>query len=180
MNHEFQDPMDTGLLQLERELRSLTPASTPRHLEDGLAAAISDSQSEAAHPIDTTPRNQSAPGHFPWRRMAVPAAAAAAVVFAIPPASQPQPKPPANPPAPARSTTAATTAPAINWVPMPARREFRILNDQGFLILSEATPMLEYQIEQTEHREWRNPQDNSLIRMTIPSQQRVLLPAAYR
>jgi hypothetical protein len=63
---------------------------------------------------------------------------------------------------------------------MPARREFRILNDQGFLILSEATPMLEYQIEQTEHREWRNPQDNSLIRMTIPSQQRVLLPAAYR
>ena len=178
MNHEFQDPMDTGLLQLERELRSLTPASAPRHLEDVLAAAISDSQSEAAQAIGTTPRNQSAPGHFPWRRMAVPAAAAAAVVFAIPPASQP--KSSVNSPAPARSTTAANTAPAINWVPMPARREFRILNDQGSLILSEATPMLEYQIEQTEHREWRNPQDNSLIRMTIPSQQRVLLPAAYR
>lgn len=178
MNHESPDPMDTGLLQLERELRSLTPASTPRHLDDVLAAALSDSPPEAGHFIAPGPRNQSVPGHFPWRRMAVPAAAAAAVVFAIPPASQP--RNPASPPAPARSTTAATTAPAINWVPMPARREFRILNDQGFLILSEATPMLEYQIEQTEHREWRNPQDNSLIRMTIPSQQRVLLPAAYR
>ncbi len=178
MNHEFQDPMDTGLLQLERELRSLTPASPPRHLEDVLAAAISDSQSETAQTLDPIRRNQSAPGHFPWRRMAVPAAAAAAVVFAIPPASQPRSS--VNSPPPARSTTAANTAPAINWVPMPARREFRILNDQGFLILSEATPMLEYQVEQTEHREWRNPQDNSLIRMTIPSQQRVLLPAAYR
>lgn len=178
MNHEFQDPMDTGLLQLERELRSLTPASAPRHLEDVLTAAISDSQSETAQTLDPIRRNQSAPGHFPWRRMAVPAAAAAAVVFAIPPATQP--KSSANSPAPARSTTAATTAPAINWVPMPARREFRILNDQGFLILSEATPMLEYQVEQTEHREWRNPRDNSLIRMTIPRQQRVLLPAAYR
>jgi hypothetical protein len=175
MNHEFQDPMDAGLLQLERELRSLSPAATPRLLEESLAAAMAADAAPQA--VDGRPHSPAAPGHFPWRRMAVPAAAAAAVVFAIPPSSQP--KSAGSAPAPSRSATAATT-PAINWVPMPARREFRILNDQGALILSEATPMLEYQIEQTEHREWRNPRDNSLIRMTIPRQQRVLLPAAYR
>jgi hypothetical protein len=48
------------------------------------------------------------------------------------------------------------------------------------LLINEPAPMMEYQLEQTEHHEWRNPRDNSLIRMSIPRQQRVLLPASYR
>jgi hypothetical protein len=63
---------------------------------------------------------------------------------------------------------------------MPPRSEYRLVDGSGVLLINEPAPMMEYQLEQTEHHEWRNPRDNSLIRMSIPRQQRVLLPASYR
>jgi hypothetical protein len=70
------DTMDTQLLQLERELFSLTPAEPPRFFNYKLTRRL-DSPTQLSRDIavQVTP--------FRWRRMVVPAAAAVVVVSGL-------------------------------------------------------------------------------------------------
>lgn len=174
MKSEFPEPMDAGLLQIERELRSLSPIAPGRTLSEMLAREVAgETEVAVAGRV-----NRVVAGQFPWRRVGVPtAAAAAAAVFVLPSAERPVETVAGG----IRSAEEARPGHApISWVPMPPRSEYRLVDGSGVLLINEPAPMMEYQLEQTEHHEWRNPRDNSLIRMSIPRQQRVLLPASYR
>ena len=78
MNSDPDAPMDTQLLQLERELFSLTPMETPRHLASRL-------DRELLGPV-CIGRQVPASAKvvpFAWRRIVVPAAAAIVVVSVL-------------------------------------------------------------------------------------------------
>jgi len=168
MNSEFTDPMDASLLQLERELRSLTPAPPGRDLLRSLQA----------HMGPGVPASQVNKVHtFPWRRMVTPAAAAAAAVAVMSIHNN-------------RRVTAATgeksnaagqanTAAAIKWEPMPMRSEYRALLDAGYVLNENYEPVQQFLMNRLDHHEWRNPASNASVRLTIPSQQRFLVPAGY-
>ena len=79
MNFDPDVPMDTQLLQLERELFSLSPVETPRHLASRLdrqvQGPVSIGRQVASDATKLLP--------FPWRRIVVPAAAAVVVVTVL-------------------------------------------------------------------------------------------------
>jgi hypothetical protein len=80
MNAEPEPPMDLHLLQLERELFSLTPSEAPRCLTVRLERQLT--MPVVAHQVQ---RSVTGPTVVPfrWRRIAVPAAAAVAVVSVL-------------------------------------------------------------------------------------------------
>jgi hypothetical protein len=77
MNSNPEEPMDTKLLQLERELFSLSPVETPRHLAARLDQQVSGPVSLGRQTV--VPR--AVP--FRWRRIVAPAAAAVVVVSVL-------------------------------------------------------------------------------------------------
>ena len=78
MNSDPDASMDTQLLQLERELFSLSPVETPRHLASRIDRQV-------LGPVGIVRHTEGPPTivPFPWRRMAVPAAAAVVVVSVL-------------------------------------------------------------------------------------------------
>jgi hypothetical protein len=70
------EPMDTQLMQLERELFSLTPVEAPRYLRCAL-----DGQLDTGVPRTVALPAQVVP--FKWRRIVVPAAAAVVAVSVL-------------------------------------------------------------------------------------------------
>ena len=172
MNAAFSDPMDASLLQIERELQSLTPAAPTRALVRSLTERM-----EPATPIArrTAPVNKV--HFFPWRRMVAPAAAAAAAVAVMSIQNNRRGN------AVATDKTAATppdeAPPTIKWEPMPMRSEYRAMLNNGYVLDNTMAPVQEFYMNRLDHHEWRNAADNSSIRLTIPRQQRVTIPADY-
>ena len=78
MNSDPEAPMDNQLLQLERELFSLSPVETPRRL-----AARLERQVAAPVGLGRPLADSGKVIPFPWRRMVVPAAAAVVVVSVL-------------------------------------------------------------------------------------------------
>ena len=183
MNPEFDDSMDAGLLQLERELSSLTPAGASRLLAERLTEAVEGARSGSAA-LTALPRATGRATVFPWRRVMLPtAAAAAAAVFVLPEASRRGMQPVADdtvPPALPDGAVAKAGDPAIRWVPMPRRSEYRVVDNAGLVLTDETAPLVEFRVRQMDHHEWRNPEENSSIQLSIPREQRVVLPASYR
>lgn len=160
MNSESSDSMDASLLQLERELQSLTPLAPSREFVRTLKARM-----------EPVPRNVSANKvhAFPWRRMVTPAAAAAAAVAVM---SVQNYRRAAFAGKPASGDEAT---PAIRWEPMPMRSEYRALLDAGYVLNGNDEPVQQYYLNSMDHHEWRNAADNS----AIPRQQRFVMPASY-
>ena len=166
MNSEFPDSLDASLLQLERELQSLTPVAPSRELVQSLKARMEPvPRTVAANKVHS----------FPWRRMVTPAAAAAAAVAVM---------------SVQNGRRAALTgksiagaedeaSPAIRWEPMPMRSEYRALINAGYALNDLYEPAQQYLLNSTDHHEWRNAADNSSVRLTIPRQQRFVMPASY-
>ena len=77
MNSNPEEPMDTQLLQLERELFSLSPVETPRHLAARLDRQVSGPVSLGRQTVV----QRVVP--FRWRRIVAPAAAAVVVVSVL-------------------------------------------------------------------------------------------------
>lgn len=163
MNSEFSDSMDPSLLQLERELQSLTPVAPGRDLLRSL-----QSRMEPALPAHQTNKVTS----FPWRRMVAPAAAAAAAVAVL------------NLESDRRAGTSRGKSvtdipdegvPVIKWEPMPMRREYRQLLDAGYVLNENLQPMRHYVLDGMDQHEWRNG-ENASVRLLIPRQQRFLMP----
>ena len=69
--------------------------------------------------------------------------------------------------------------PAIKWEPMPMRSEYRALLDAGYVLNEDFEPVQQFLMNTVEHHEWRNPSDKSSVRLTIPQQQRYVVPAGY-
>lgn len=168
MNSEFSDPMDASLAQLERELQSLTPAAPSR--------ALMRSLQERMEPV-MTPVAANRVTVFPWRRMVAPAAAAAAAVAVM--GFQNSRRNGIAVTTPADSKPAEDAPPAIKWEPMPMRSEYRTLLNNGYVLNENMEPVQELLMNRVDHHEWRNPADNSSIRLTIPRQQRVTVPAGF-
>lgn len=82
MNPDPDEPMDSQLLQLERELFSLSPAEAPRpfsaRLDRRIVDVISPTTAAPSKTIAVEKRLRIVP--FQWRRVALPAAAAVVVV----------------------------------------------------------------------------------------------------
>ena len=78
MNSDPDAPLDTQLLQLERELFSLSPVETPRHLASRL-----DRQVMAPVCVGRRIASSAKVIPFQWRRIMVPAAAAVVVVSVL-------------------------------------------------------------------------------------------------
>lgn len=83
MNFDSEEPMDHQLLQLERELFSLTPVETSRRF-------VSQLDRELSAPACPVPVARSLAAHsariiapFRWQRIVVPAAAAVVVVSVL-------------------------------------------------------------------------------------------------
>lgn len=81
MNFESHEPMDAHLLQLERELFSLTPVETPRYLSIELDTQVAAPVIPVAR--RTPPSHQRIAVPFRWQRIVVPAAAAVVVVSVL-------------------------------------------------------------------------------------------------
>ena len=166
MNSDFSDSLDASLLQLERELQSLTPLPPSRQLVQTLTARM-----------DPVPRIVAAAKvhTFPWRRMVTPAAAAAAAVAVM----SVQHHRRAGLAGKGAPTAEDEAAPAIRWEPMPMRSEYRALLNAGHGLNELDEPGQQYLLNSTDHHEWRNAADNSSIRLTIPRQQRFVMPASW-
>ena len=165
MNSEFSDSLDASLLQLERELQSLTPVAPSRQLVQSLKARM-----------EPVPKNvQANKVHsFPWRRMVTPAAAAAAAVAVMSVQNHRR-----NLAGKGTSIAEDEAAPAIRWEPMPMRSEYRALLKAGFVLNDLYEPEQQYLLNSMDHHEWRNASDNSSVRLTIPRQQRFVMPASW-
>ena len=118
MNPDFSDDLD--LVQLERELQSLTPVAPRRELVQAIKARMEPV------PRREVPRRERVVT-FPWRRMVAPAAAAAAAVavFNIDDSRREGDKP---------ASIAGNDAAPIKWEPMPVLAEFREYLNKGYFI----------------------------------------------
>jgi hypothetical protein len=171
MNSDFDDSMDASLLQLERELKSLTPAPPPHEFVRALHARMES----GAQASSSTSNKVHA---FPWRRVVTPAAAAAAAVAVMSIQSGRR----ATAGGPGKSSVAeggGNAAAAIKWTPMPMRSEYRALLDAGFALNEDFEPVQQFLLDRVDHHEWRNPANNESIRLTIPRQDRFVVPAGY-
>lgn len=81
MNFESNEPMDAHLLQLERELFSLTPVETPRYLAVELETQVAVPVIPVARRTPASHQRIAVP--FRWGRIVVPAAAAVVVVSVL-------------------------------------------------------------------------------------------------
>ena len=168
MNSEFPDDV---LLQLERELKSLTPVAPSRALMQRLTPVMHPT----AAPAVTSSSLSSSMAHFPWKRMVTPAAAAAAAMAVMSLLQHRR----GNAVAVGSAAPADDeAAPTIKWTPMPMKKEYRSLVDSGYMLDENHAFHQGITLDALEQHEWRNPQDNSSIRLIIPKQESFLLPAA--
>ncbi len=179
MNVDPSEPMDSSLLQLERELFSLTPSEPDRRI----SARI---ESEIFPPVQIQ-RRSAAPlrqPSFQWKRVVVPAAAAVAVVAAIS-RNDSSPVYGRNVAANAGDNTISPAAAnrarmgAVTLQPVSQSREFRSARDQGLVFGEGNNPSRAFSLETTDHHFWRNEQDNSSIQLSIPRQESMLVPVNF-
>ncbi|MDB6133506.1 MAG: hypothetical protein JWM59_1749 [Verrucomicrobiales bacterium] len=155
MNFDSEEPMDNQLLQLERELFSLTPVETSHRFACQLEREISVPACPvpvartlaASHPRMITP--------FRWQRIVVPAAAAVVVVSVL------------NRQGNGYSTlaldgappqAAAPSAPKIFSSPVSvALRSSRPMNT-GYMMVTEQAPLQNVNWNVAPHHYWVNPE----------------------
>lgn len=82
MNFDPNEPMDNHLLQLERELFSLTPVEAPRRFASQLEREVGLPAGPVAVARSTSPQHRIIVP-FRWQRIVVPAAAAVVVVSVL-------------------------------------------------------------------------------------------------
>jgi hypothetical protein len=170
MNPDFSEPMDPALLQIERELQSLTPATPGRDLLSSLQARM-----------EPVPRNVPAAQAnkvlaFPWRRVVTPAAAAAAAVAVMSFQNHRRTALTDNSDEVAVNENGVS---AIKWEPMPMRSEIRAFLDAGYVLNENFEPVQPVVMNRVDHYEWRNPMENASLRVVVPRPQRFLVPAGY-
>ena len=165
MNSEFSDPLDASLLQLERELQSLTPLAPSRQLVQTLNACMAP----VAKNVPATKVHS-----FPWRRMVTPAAAAAAAVAVMSVQNHRR-----GLAVKGNAIAEDDATPTIHWEPMPMRNEYRTLLNAGVALNDLFEPEQHYFLNSADLHEWRSAADNSSVRLTIPRQQRFVMPASY-
>jgi hypothetical protein len=172
MNSDFDDSMDASLLRLERELQSLTPAPPRREFVRELHARM-----ESGPPALSSSSTSNKVHAFPWRRVVTPAAAAAAAVAVM--SIQSGRRATAGGSGKSVAEGGGNETAAINWTPMPMRSEYRALLDAGFVLNEDFEPVQQFLLDRVDHHEWRNPANNESIRLTIPRQDRFVVPAGY-
>ncbi len=181
----FQETMDSRLLQLERELFSLTPAETPRCLASRLdghlmaplpvARPLAGGALPVARPLAggalpvARPLAVGAVVAFRWRRMVVPAAAAVVVVSvfyrleghsgADPALAQQAGLRSAGP-----KSTAAVPAAALST---------------GYVLRAEPVYASPVGWEAAEHQYWIQPGSQSGLILSLPQRSSSVLPASF-
>lgn len=138
----FDEPMDTRLLQLERELFSLSPAAPPR----GLVSRLDDHLSQPTV-IERRVVAQVIP--FRWSRIVVPAAAAVVVVSALSRMEGPRVMG-------ASQLTAQPGARQINPTVMAAPASLQ-RTSSGYLLKEEPVLVHPLQGEWLQHQYWIQP-----------------------
>lgn len=160
----LQEPMDSQLLQLERELFSLSPVETPRclasRLERQLLPACSVAKTLAAPP-NVVP--------FRWRRMVVPAAAAVVVVSVLNRMDGPSGFTPSAlaQPGSGLGTSGKTVAPVLEQT-------------TGYVLKSEPVYVSPGNWETSTHHYWIQPDGQTGVRLSLPRRQSsAVIPASF-
>lgn len=138
MNPESEEPMDTQLLQLERELFSLTPVETPR----GLATRLHRELMAPVGLADLPAASRVVP--FRWQRIVAPAAAAVVVVSVL---NRFDNLPAASP---------GTTPPGFGTAAKSARPP--VVEGTGYVLKAEPVFVNPAGWEAMEHQYWITPQ----------------------
>ncbi len=159
----LNEPMDSQLLQLERELFSLSPVETPRclasRLERQLVPACSVGKALASVPQNVVP--------FRWRRMVVPAAAAVVVVSVL-----------NRMDGPSGFTQTAMAQPGLRSSGSPAAAP-KVEQTRGYVMKSEPVYVSPVGFETTEHQFAIQPNGQPGIRLSVPRRQSQAAPAIH-
>ena len=162
MNSELSDDMDFSLLQLERELQSLTPMAPRADFVQSLKASM-EPVPRLVQPARIT--------SFPWRKMVAPAAAAAAAVAVL---NVEDNRRTTKPP----PVVADEIASAITWAPMRLLPKYRALLDEGYVLTGDME-FIPPGFVPYNAPVWRVPADNSVTRASFPRTDRFIMPAGY-
>ena len=162
MNSEFSDDMDFSLLQLERELQSLTPMAPRADFVQSLKTSM-EPVPRLVQPARIT--------SFPWRKMVAPAAAAAAAVAVLSVEHNRR----TTRPAPAAVNEIAS---AVVWEPMRMLPKYRALLDEGYVLTGDME-FIPPGFVPYNAPVWSEPANNSVTRASFPRQDRFIMPAGY-
>lgn len=159
----LNEPMDSQLLQLERELFSLSPVETPRclasRLERQLVPACSVGKNLAPVASNVVP--------FNWRRMVVPAAAAVVVVSVL-----------NRMDGPSGFTQTAMAQPGLRSSGSPAAAP-KVERTMGYVLKSEPVYISPMGSEMMEHQFLIQPNGQPGIRLSVPRHQSAVIPAVF-
>ncbi|MES2708720.1 MAG: hypothetical protein V4726_19145 [Verrucomicrobiota bacterium] len=172
MNFDPDEPMDNHLLQLERELFSLTPVETPRRF-------VSQLEREVTLPVSPMPvaRRISAQHRvitpFRWQRIVVPAAAAVVVVSVL--------NRQGGGYAPNTVDAAVNHAPsARNPMSSPADMLLRSRQmNTGYMMMTEQSPLQNVNWSSSPNQYWVNPETHSSPTTPLVLPRRETVPVSF-
>lgn len=154
MNFDPNEPMDTHLLQLERELFSLTPVEAPRRFVSRLEREVS----VPVGPVPVVRRTAAASriiAPFRWQRIMVPAAAAVVVVSVLNRQGHNGAYAPALTDAVPNEARSSTPKPYSSPASM-ALRNSRPINS-GYMMMTEQSPVQSVNWSASPNQYWVSP-----------------------
>ncbi|MCP4849053.1 MAG: hypothetical protein GY899_14020 [Verrucomicrobiaceae bacterium] len=152
----------------EASLRELSPAEVPGALQSQILESLETAYEEGRQP--TVVAGTISKFRF-LRPLAVAAAiliAATGVFFAV---LNNLDTHPGTPPG-----TMAMTSNKVPFVPVHAENIFEGVEDEGLFLTGEKMPVHGVRYRFSDSFKWENPEDGSIIKMTIPSERLYLLP----
>lgn len=160
--------MDHEADNFESSLRAFSPAKVPDALQSRILE-IADNNPEKGLPAATGAGNIRK-FHFlsPLAAAAAILIAATGVFFAV--LNNIEPNPSAKPDG---MVMLPEKAP---FVPVHAENIFEGVHDEGLFLTDDKVPVQGVRYQFSDSFKWRNPQDGSVIEMTIPSERFFLLP----
>lgn len=190
MNSDSPEPMDTPLLQLERELLSLTPVRPDSDLISRLTACVEADAGCCRVPLRAHRRRAAAnprPGPFPWR-VVTPAAAAVMVVAVIGQndrLSRTGLSVRTGGDRTAGASTAVNSLPATpeivvrEMIPAGFQREIQSMQDHGYSWNGGPSPSHQFSWRVLDHHVFQSPDNSGRIRLSIPREERASVPVNF-
>ncbi|MFP6872267.1 MAG: hypothetical protein VCA55_02060 [Verrucomicrobiales bacterium] len=160
--------MDHEADNFESSLREFSPAKVPDALQSRILEILDKNPEKGLHPATGTENIRKFHFLSPFATAAAILIGAAGVFFAV--LNNIETNPATKPDAMAMVPEKAP------FVPVHAENIFEGVHDEGLFLTSGKVPVQGVRYRFSDSFKWRNPQDGSVIEMTIPSERLFLLP----